>query len=103
MEETRIGYWFSKQHEILPDPHYRLKVEVANDLKVPFYVVQYAATLLKSAGLNVNYPSLLAAVYFINKKKLSYNFVLKTLRKKRIKGKKLFKLTLAALKSLSSF
>jgi len=51
MEEIRIGYWFSKQHAILPDPHYRLKVEVANDLKVPFYVVQYAATLLKSADL----------------------------------------------------
>ena len=100
MEEIRIGYWFSKQHEILPDPHYRLKVEVANDLKVPFYVVQYAAKIVRRLGLGVNYPSLLASVYFIarNEYDLKYSAILRLLRKKRSKGKKIFKRTLTFLR-----
>ena len=98
MEEIVIGYWYSKHHYIMIDKNYRLKLQVAEDLNVPYYSVQMAAKLLKTLGLKVNYPSLLAAVYFLNKDKLRYNFVLKVLKQKRKKGKKLFKNALAALK-----
>lgn len=98
VEDISIGYWYSKQHGILLDNTYRIKLQVAKDLNVPYYSVQIAAKLLRSVGLRVNYPSLLAAVYFLNKKTLSYNYVMKILRTRRVKGKKLFKLTLAMLK-----
>ncbi|BDC00271.1 hypothetical protein [Saccharolobus caldissimus] len=97
-EEIKIGYWYSNHHHIMIDRTYKLKLQVASDLNVPYYSVQLAAKLLKSVGLRINYPSLLAAVYFLNKKQLSYNYVLRVLRQKRKKGKKLFKIALSVLK-----
>ncbi|BDC18231.1 hypothetical protein [Acidianus sp. HS-5] len=86
-EDINVGYWYSKQHGVLLDNTYRAKLQVAKDLNVPYYSVQMAAKLLRSVGLRVNYPSLLAAVYFLNKNQLSYNYVMKILRTRRIKGK----------------